>query len=274
MRRSVRRSINAASERQAPRAESPAPSEPSVRITTPSVSPTPMVPTRQYATPGQRSDGAPKRPMNAFILFSNEKRSELADQNPTLSNAAVSVLLGQVWREMSAHDKSGYVAAARKIKEQFHADHPDARTRCVSRKAKRKHDGAGGPSRRGVARPRLAAAAEPPSLHALALVGARLNQNAPSESAQYQRSSTASTYSTYSRPSFDDDDDAVADEQRDFGDDDDEDDEDDERSSEHTIGAGVYGGGGGSLSLLEQLCTVAESEHTAAARALSAFGGC
>lgn len=281
MRRSVRRSINAASERQAPRAESPAPSEPSVRITTPSVSPTPMVPTRQYATPGQRSDGAPKRPMNAFILFSNEKRSELADQNPTLSNAAVSVLLGQVWREMSAHDKSGYVAAARKIKEQFHAENPDAKTRCISRKAKRKHDGSG-PPRAGAQR--MAIGCEPASLHALALVGSRLNQNAPHAptDSPFQRSSAASTYS-FSRPSFDEDDEPNSDDGNDAYD------EFDERTSEGTVrdtggddggvggasgGHGWNGGGGGSLSLLEQLCTVAESEHTAAARALSAFGGC
>ena len=39
---------------------------------------------RQYATPGQKPDGSMKRPMNAFILFSNEKRSELADLNPHL----------------------------------------------------------------------------------------------------------------------------------------------------------------------------------------------
>ena len=41
-------------------------------------------PSKIYPTPGTRDDGTPKRPMNAFILFSNEKRSELAELNPTL----------------------------------------------------------------------------------------------------------------------------------------------------------------------------------------------
>ena len=53
-------------------------------LVTPSVSPTPEVPVRHYGTPGQKADGSLKRPMNAFILFSNEKRSELADLNPHL----------------------------------------------------------------------------------------------------------------------------------------------------------------------------------------------
>ena len=53
-------------------------------MATPSVSPVPEVSIRHYPTPGHRADGHPKRPMNAFILFSNEKRSELAELNPHL----------------------------------------------------------------------------------------------------------------------------------------------------------------------------------------------
>ena len=84
MRRSARRSAAAESERALVRSDSPSASELTVTLATPSVSPTPEVPTRQHTTPGHRSDGAPKRPMNAFILFSNEMRSILADRNPHL----------------------------------------------------------------------------------------------------------------------------------------------------------------------------------------------
>jgi hypothetical protein len=228
---------------------------------------------RQYATPGQKPDGSMKRPMNAFILFSNEKRSELADLNPHLSNAAVSVLLGQRWREMLSAEKSGYVMAAKRIKEDFHAQHPDAKTRCVSRKAKRaKLDAAG----------RMGRSITPPSLQALALVGSRLNQTEP-QGAVYghpgeHRCESASTYTQRSafdapsRRSFD---------EEEYDDDDDEDmrweanfDEprasapsSDEPQMRHTAMAVEY-----QPTLLEQLCTVAENEHTAAAHMLSAFG--
>merc|ERR1719174_3436675 len=119
MRRSVRAPKPAAHRREAARSASPSVSETTIDAspsTTPSPSPEEIA-ARHAALPGNREDGTPKRPMNAFILFSNEKRSELADLNPHLSNAAVSVLLGQRWREMLSAEKSGYVMAAKRIKE-------------------------------------------------------------------------------------------------------------------------------------------------------------
>lgn len=84
MRRSVRSKMPQSHAVRGPRAGSPSSSEITEIVATPNVSPTPEGPTRQYGTPGCREDGTPKRPMNAFILFSNEKRSELADMNPHL----------------------------------------------------------------------------------------------------------------------------------------------------------------------------------------------
>jgi len=173
MRRSGRRSI-IAPKKHADVGHGASPSsasEVTLSDATPSVSPMQELAKRQHGTPAQRDRDAPKRPMNAFILFSNEMRSKLADRNPTLSNAAVSVLLGQQWRDMHASQKSGYVNAARKIKEQFHIDHPDAKRHMV-RKGKRKRESSavGG---EGIVARNL----NPPSLQALALVGSRLNQS-------------------------------------------------------------------------------------------------
>jgi hypothetical protein len=184
------------------------------------------------------------------------------------SNAAVSVLLGQRWRDMHASQKAGYVAAARKIKEQFHVDHPDAKTRCVSRKGKRKHEGGGGGGGGGGGRHAQARNFNPPSLHALALVGSRLNQSScvPGASSvmSYHRSSAASS-SAWSRTAGDYDDD---DDDYENGDHYDEGDDESEVTTTHY----QQGAGANQLTLLEQLCTVVENEHTAAAEALSAFG--
>lgn len=253
MRRSARRNTPAEKPSSAPRSDSPSTSEVTVTLASPAVSPTPDIPVRQHATPGQREDGQPKRPMNAFILFSNEKRGELADLNPHLSNAAVSVLLGQRWREMHANEKASYVANARRIKEDFHIAHPEAKHRTISRKGKRKRADGGGSGGK------LARNMAPASLHALALVGSRLNQS-PYDS--YGEPSPGGA--PYRRPSvfyrphakYADYDDEFEDEHEDAEDDD-----------EATTTASVPAPGG--LSLLEQLCTVVESEHTATVQMLS-----
>ena len=141
------------------------------------------------------------------------------------SNAAVSVLLGQRWRDMHSTEKACYVAAARKIKEDFVVTNPEAR-RGTGRKKRKQLDGAH--DRMGAKVPRSFA---PPSLHALALVGSRLNQEPHQPGA----------------PSFGHPDHAAED-----------------SSQQPPLCAP-------SLSLLDQLCTVAENEHNAAAQMLSSL---
>jgi len=227
MRRSTRQPKAAAHRREASRAPSPSVSETTIgasQSATPSPSAEDLI-SRHATLPGNREDGTPKRPMNAFILFSNQKRSELADLNPHLSNAAVSVLLGQSWRDMSTAEKASYVAVARKIKEDFVALHPDARSRGGSRKGKRKLE-------KMETGPRVAIRnVAPPSLHALAMIGSRLNQSAV----------------------------------RDL--------EDQPPQLQGLPASSPCTQQAASPSLLDQLCTVAENEHEAAAHMLSSLSG-
>jgi len=72
-----------------------------------------------------RSDNRVKRPMNSFMLFSNEMRPVLQEQNPTLTNNDVSKMLGQLWQQMSTEQKRPYIDRANAIKSQFNASHPD-----------------------------------------------------------------------------------------------------------------------------------------------------
>jgi hypothetical protein len=45
--------------------------------------------------------GKPKRPMNAFLVFSSVRRPELQKLFPDLKTAALSKRLGEEWRDMS-----------------------------------------------------------------------------------------------------------------------------------------------------------------------------
>jgi hypothetical protein len=52
--------------------------------------------------------GRPKKPMSAFLAFGNERRGSIVEANPSLSNAEVSSLLSQLWRDCPPHIKQYY----------------------------------------------------------------------------------------------------------------------------------------------------------------------
>jgi len=66
-----------------------------------------------------------KRPMNSFMLFSNEMRPMLQSIHPDSTNNDVSKLLGNIWKSMSADLKRPYTERAAKIKAEFSTQHPD-----------------------------------------------------------------------------------------------------------------------------------------------------
>jgi len=62
----------------------------------------------QYTGPWQvpwkrakKDPTAPKRPMSAFLYFSQGRRSEIKAANPELRNTQVSRILGEMWRNLS-----------------------------------------------------------------------------------------------------------------------------------------------------------------------------
>jgi len=66
-----------------------------------------------------------KRPMNSFMLFSNEMRPILQSIHPDSTNNDVSKLLGNIWKSMSADLKRPYTDRAAKIKAEFSTQYPD-----------------------------------------------------------------------------------------------------------------------------------------------------
>ncbi|PSN39909.1 hypothetical protein C0J52_07951 [Blattella germanica] len=67
----------------------------------------------------------PKRPMNAFMLFAKRYRLELIQLHPGKDNRAISVILGEAWRNLPPADKERYVSEARTMAQERKRLHPD-----------------------------------------------------------------------------------------------------------------------------------------------------
>ena len=76
-----------------------------------------------------RSPDHIKRPMNAFMVWSKQRRKELAQENPRMHNSELSKRLGTEWKALSDVEKRPYIDEAKKIREQHMVDHPGYRYR-------------------------------------------------------------------------------------------------------------------------------------------------
>lgn len=76
-----------------------------------------------------RSPDHIKRPMNAFMVWSKERRKELAQENPRMHNSELSKKLGAEWKALSETEKRPYIEEAKKIREQHMIEYPHYRYR-------------------------------------------------------------------------------------------------------------------------------------------------
>ena len=51
---------------------------------------------------------APKRPMSAFLRYSQMRRKQVKEENPDMSNTDVSRLLGEMWRNASKRERAPF----------------------------------------------------------------------------------------------------------------------------------------------------------------------
>ncbi|KAI2490049.1 high mobility group [Fragilaria crotonensis] len=85
-----------------------------------------MVEKSSYTGPWQvpwkrakKDPSAPKRPMSAFLYFSQDKRRQIKDANPTIRNTEVSRILGELWRNAGEEEKSPHVEREKSEREKY-----------------------------------------------------------------------------------------------------------------------------------------------------------
>jgi hypothetical protein len=65
-----------------------------------------------WTTPKRRAKKhphAPRRPMSAFLKYSQNRRAMIKEQNPDMGNTDVSRLLGEMWRNASEAERRPYI---------------------------------------------------------------------------------------------------------------------------------------------------------------------
>ncbi|CAF3712203.1 unnamed protein product [Rotaria sordida] len=67
----------------------------------------------------QKDPNAPKRPLSAFFIFSQDERPKIKLQNASLSVADVAKVIGEKWRAAPDDLKRKYEKAAKEAKERY-----------------------------------------------------------------------------------------------------------------------------------------------------------
>lgn len=83
----------------------------------------------------KKNPNAPKRPMSAFLYFSQEKRSMIKEQNPGLKNTEISRVLGQMWKNAPEAERTPHIEHEKMEREKYKAEMATWREKEEERKA-------------------------------------------------------------------------------------------------------------------------------------------
>eukprot|EP00977_Amphora_coffeiformis_P018906 scaffold6781_cov204-Amphora_coffeaeformis.AAC.21 len=72
-----------------------------------------------WKVPNVKDPDVPKKPVSAFMAFGNERRKEVAANNPMLSGTDISSLLSKLWKECPAEIRQVYIGKECKQREVY-----------------------------------------------------------------------------------------------------------------------------------------------------------
>jgi len=97
-----------------------------------------------------KDPSAPKKPMSAYLSFSNSKRIMVKQMYPNASNAQVSKILSVMWRDAPASVKQGFIDQEAQLREEYKTEVAAWRSRKTDErdeddptKLEESHEGAG-----------------------------------------------------------------------------------------------------------------------------------
>jgi len=73
----------------------------------------------------RKDPSAPKRPMSAFLYFSQGKRTQIKGENPEMKNTEVSRVLGEMWRSLSEQDRQPFADREKVERDKYKVDIAD-----------------------------------------------------------------------------------------------------------------------------------------------------
>ncbi|PAV71173.1 hypothetical protein WR25_07362 [Diploscapter pachys] len=92
------------------------------------------------ATNCKKSSNHIKRPMNAFMVWSQMERRKICEHQPDMHNAEISKQLGTRWRQLTEEEKAPFIAEAERLRVMHMQEYPDYKYK-PRKKPKKNPDG-------------------------------------------------------------------------------------------------------------------------------------